>query len=199
MSQYQIFNRMYNYSGGYGRGVKEKIHDITANRFDQSFFPPEELYAKVANDYAGQYVTTMGLSSRIARDMAVDAANPTEKLPEDMTSAMLINTVPMFGWSHPPETNLPGDYQQHDQIKLYQNAFFNAYRQEQLFNDPKFFDSYMDPEKGENKNDITNKGLAAGQVYSMDGSAAGRITNFLGGERRDENYRENSVESMVAF
>lgn len=199
MSQYQIFNRMYNYSGGYGRGVKEKIHDITADRFEQSFFPPEELYAKVASDFAGQYVTTVGLQSRERRDMAIDAANPTQKLPEDQVSATLMNTVPMFAWSHPPEANLPGDYKQHDQIRLYQDAFRNAYRQEQFFTNPKYHDTYMDEQTEFSRKDPANKGLASGQVYSMDGSAAGRITNFLGGERRDENYRENSVESMVAF
>src|ERR1700684_4181257 len=105
MSQYQLFNRMYNYNGGYGHGNRDKIHDINPNRFDQTFFSIEELYAQKADDQAGQYVTTMGLASRIKRDMAIDAANPTEKLPEDMTSAILMDTVPMFAWSHPPELN----------------------------------------------------------------------------------------------
>lgn len=190
---------MYNYTGGYGRGNRDQIHDFTADRFAQSFYPPEELYAKVANDFAGQYVTTLGLESRIKRDLAIEKTNPTHKLPEDQTSAMLINQVPMFGWTHPPDVSLPGDFEQHDQIKMFQQAFFNAYKEEQRFSDPKYFDTYSDPENPASKNDISNKGLASGQVYNMDGSAAGRITNFLGGERRDESYRENSVETMVAF
>jgi len=190
---------MYNYSGGYGHGVREKIHDLVSNRFEQSFFPPEELYAKVANDQAGQYVTTLGLQSRIKRDMAIDSVNPTEKLPEDYVSAKLIDTVPMFGWSYPPDVALPQDYKAHDQVKLYQNAFFNAYRQENLFSDARFFDTYLDPENPASKNDPVDNGLGSKEVYSMDGSAAGRISNHLGGEKRDESYRENSVETMSAF
>lgn len=199
MAAYELWSRMNNYKGGYGHGIKEKIHDITANRFEQEFFGPEELYNHVANDQAGQYVTTMGLGSRVRRDMAIDAVNPKQKLPEDQTSSVLLNTVPMFAWSHPPDATLPEDFKGHDQIKLFQQSFFNAYRQEQLFNDPRFFDDYMDPENNSSKQNVSNKGLPASQVYNMDGSAAGRITNFLGGEKRDESYRENSVESMTAF
>ena len=190
---------MYNYEGSYGQAVKEKIHDILPNRFEQSFFGIEDIYNQVANDYAGQFVTTFGLPARVRRDMAQDNLNPRNKLPEDQTSAMLLNTVPMFAWSHPPNQELPEDFKAHDQIKLYQNAFFNAYRQEQLFNDPKFFDEYMDPENGDSRRNKSNKGIPADAFYNLDGSAAGKITNFLGGEKRDESYRENSIETMTAF
>ena len=203
--QYRIFNRMYNYDGGYGHGTREKIHDLVANRFEQSFYPPDELYAKIANDHAGQYVTTLGLQSRLQRDFAMDAVNPQEKLPEDMVSAKLINTVPSFGWTYPPDVTLPQDYKEHDQVKLYQNAFFNSYRQQNLYSDPQFYKDYLDPENPDSKNDPVDNGMTSNQVYSskqssnFDGSAAGRISNHLGGEKRDESYRENSVETMSAF
>lgn len=199
MTQYQLYNRLYNYRGGYGHGDRKKIHDITADRFEQNFFPPEEVYAQVANDMSGQYVTPKDVAQRIARDLSLEKVDPRHKLPEDYVSSVILNEVPPFGWSHPPDATLPGDYKQHDQIKLYQQAFYNAYRQDQFFNDPRFFDDYLDPENPNSKKDVTNKGLSSGEIYSMDGSAAGRPSNHLGGERRDESYRENSIESMVAF
>lgn len=196
MSQYDVYAPIWNYKGGYGNSTREKIHNITADRFDQSFFPIEDLYAKVANDYAGQYVTTMGLQSRIKRDMAIDAQNPREKLPEDMVSAKMMDIVPMFGWSHPPDLSTPEDFKQNDQVFLIQSAFLNAAKQEALYTDPNLFF------KQDLNTDAVGKGVPAlRQVdyFSFDGSAIGAETNLLGGEERDESYRENSVESMTAF
>ena len=185
-----------NYKGSYGCSTRDKIHDITANRFEQDFFSIEDLYGKVASDYAGQYTTSLGLQSRISRDMAIDAVNPQEKIPEDIVSAKMIDVVPMFGYSHPPDLSLPDDYKQNDQIFLLQNAFLHAAQQEALFTDPHLFF------KEDLNTDKCGKGNGPAKqvdLYRYDGSAAGRETNFLGSEMRDESYRENSVESMVAF
>lgn len=198
MSAYRLYSNEYNYKGGFGQGNREKIHDPFLDRFSQSFFDPDELYARVANDRASQFITAKGMESRSRRNYISDNINPTEKLPEDYTSSVLIDTVPMFGFSHTPQAILPGDFQPHDNVKLYQDAFFNAYKEDQKFNDPQFFDE-ASTGGGGTKGGTSNRGLASENFYNMDGSASGAISNRLGGERRDESYRENSIESMVAF
>lgn len=208
VSKYKIWSPAYNYKGSYGVSTKERIHQLSSDRFDQDFFPIEENYAKIANDFAGQYTTPLGLSGRIQRDMALDMGNPREKLPEDFVSAKLIDTIPMYGYSHPPDLSLPEDYKQNDQVALVQQAFLNAAKQEELFTNPRYFDpkSFNPKQVSQQVNDLNTDKVGQGnqpitqlEFYSMDGSAAGRETNFLGTEDSDENYRMNSIESMVAF
>jgi hypothetical protein len=194
---FRLHNRVANYKGGYMHADKKKIHEVTSNRFDQDFFGIQETYSRVASDFAGQFATVMGREDRERRDMAIDAANPKEKIPEDMVSALLIDTVPAFAWTHAPEFNLPEDYMANDQVSLVQQSFINAQKQEEMFTNP---ENQRD-NQGLNT-DKTGKGnttLTQDQFYNMDGSAAGLISNHLGGEARDESYRENSAESITAF
>lgn len=206
-TKYKIWAPVFNYKGSYGVSTKDKIHTgIDQNETD--FFPIEENYAKVARDWTSQYTTPLNLSYRIQRDMAMDMGNPKEKLPEDFVSAKLIDAVPIFGYSHPPDMSLPEDFKQNDQVLLTQQAFLNAQRQDQMFTNPNYFDKQVsesggsEPEVKELNTDKRGKGnkpLGQMEFYSMDGSAAGMESNFLGSEEGDESYRVMSIETMVAF
>lgn len=195
MTQYELWNRMCNYSGGFGHGDKKAICDIKKDRFDQEMMPTKTMYNKL-NDYSSQYVTSMGLQTRIKRDMAIDAMNPQEKIPEDLVSAQMIDVVPPFAWSHPPDFSTPQDNELNDNVKLVQQAFLNAEKQSKLYEDP---DSMKNEKYNTDKVGKGNEGMKQEQFYSMDGSAAGQISNRLASEQSDEDYRKNSVETMTAF
>ena len=192
---YQLYNRLYNYKGGYGNCDKKKASDFTISDFEKSFIPIEEQYAKIGDCCAG-LITSKGLESRIKRDLAIDAQNPQEKLPEDAASALMINTVGPFSGSYPPDLSKPQDFELNDNVRMVQQAFLNASKQQQLYESPEVMNdpSYNTDGLGKGNDPSTQT-----DVYQMDGSAAGRETNFLAGEHEDESYRKNSIETMVAF
>ncbi len=195
MTKYEVFSRLYAYNGPYGDATKEQIHSIFEDRLDQAIMGFTNDFIKTGNDSASSQITTLGLASRQKRDMAYDAINPQQKLPEDMTSARLIETVPAFGWSPGPLMSRPEDFEAKDQVNLVQMSFLHAAQQERLYTDPNLFG------KDEFKDKVENpvKPMNEIQSYSFDGSAAGYETNRLGGESRAESYRENSIEYMTAF
>lgn len=216
MSSYELYGRLNNYKSGFGQADKDKVKDLAAGKFDTMFFPIEDLYARVTDESANQ-ITTHQLSSRMKRDYAIDNQNPMEKLPEDSASAMLIDSVPMFGYTHPPNLDLPSDYEQNDQVKLIQQAYLNAQKQSELYtNEDVMKDPGFNTDKvgqgnstasqkqvlnGQRQGGPSNPGDAAGNKnqYILDGSAAGLETNHLFGEQHDEASRVTSTETMTAF
>lgn len=191
-TKYEIFDRTNNYKGGYGHADKKKVHSIDASRFEISFFPIEDLYAKLS-DHSSSMITTMGLASRERRNLAIDAQNPQEKLPEDPASALMQDAVPPFAWTTPHHNlDIPEDFELNDQVKLIQQAFLNAKRQASLYDDPQVM---QDETYNTDKVGKGNQPSRQIEVYGMEGSAAGLTTNRLD----DEPERVESIETMTAF
>lgn len=192
MSQYKLWDRLSNYSGGYGSAKKDAIMDISGNRLDQQILPLDHSHADSFRDGASSYLMSNGLQSRMRRDLALDAKNPRQELPKSEADEKMIDLIPnqidqMIPMSH------PADFEASNNVLLLQQSRVHSTDQETMFTDPKAL---------ENKNlhgDLPgrpNQGASQQEVYSFEGSAAGRQSNHLTDE--DGAYL-NSVESNLAF
>ena len=165
---------------------RQKLTDFSASRFDQMLFPEDEKGHGIATDAAQTVIDSLQLQSRQRRDLALDFFNPREELPKDVAAERIIDQIPDFT---PQILDLdhPDDYKAHDQVRLVQDARTNFMQQSNFFDNP---DARL-PGVGEEA-----RGVPASELYSLDGSAAGLVTNRLQDE--DGNY-VNSVESTQAF
>lgn len=194
-----ILDPTLHYRGGYLKANKKDIHDFTASRFDQMFFKEEQSLVNSANDFSNGLFSAMGLQKARSRDFFLDKVNPKDKLMIDTDPADTIDTIKDFGYTEMALFH-DADKKAHTQVKLVQDSLLNASRQAARYDDPQLFfdDSYNGELTGQEPRGTNlkegGKGLKKDHL-KMDGSAAGRWSNFLS----EDNYRDNSVESMVAF
>lgn len=191
MAVLPLYGKYSYYSGPLGDAKKDSMKNLSASRFDTMIFHDENQYMMPANDKAGKLILQLNYNYRLTRDMATDALNPREELPKDLVAMQLIGVPDLL---NKPMINIatPMDYEAHDQVKLVQNAILHHMEQSELYNDTKLFDR---DDLNTDKIGKGSKGITQRQLFSFDGSHAGRISNFLD----DDGYRMNSIESHAPF
>jgi len=197
----QYRDTLFDYKGGYGGAKKKDIYDFTDNiQAPWEFIPTDPQHVKQQSDGATFWLTNSGLASRYKRDFAYDKANPREELPISAVDLKQINVISNLS-EVMPDLSTPYDYAAHDQVRLYQDSIVNYTGQRDFFTDPKQFDEM---EKFEGKTQKYNteavgqatRGHSQQSLYAMDGSAAGKETNYIidkSGPKR------NSAEWIYAF
>lgn len=192
MTQYKLYDRLSNYGAGFGAAKKEAVMDISAHRLEQQIFPFDHSAEEFNKDGASSYITHAGLNSRLKRDLALDAKNPREEMEKSAADIRMIDAIPNL-IAQQPDLSHPADYEAHDQVRLLQESRAHSTEQETMFTDPKAMEK---PQINTDRQGKASKGMSQLQIYSLDGSAAGIVSNHLTDE--DGAYMD-SVESVSAF
>lgn len=191
MSLYPLYGRMSFYAGPYGDAKKDSAESWDANRLDSAIHQDDDTWVAPSNEQAEEQRKRYDYHWRINRDMATDRMNPRQELPKDVVSEQLIG-IPDLLDRPMLDLSLPEDYKAHDQVSLVQQSLMHHEMQNNLYSDMRLFDkSVLNTDKiGKKVN-----GLSQAQLYSFDGSAAGKVSNFLD----EDGYRYNSISSHSAF
>jgi hypothetical protein len=173
-SQYYLFGRFGNYSGGYGNAVKEDVMDLGGNRINQQIFGFDLNHFSESATLATDYLTTRQLDGAMKRDLAMDIKNPRQELPKNQSDIRNIEEIPRWGVDQ-IMISTKEDFGVHDQVKLLQDSTVNYLAQENLFTDPEVMGKakYNTDRVGSQPKKETQASFYYG------GSAAGRITDRL--------------------
>lgn len=191
MSKYSVFGLQMNYNGSYGKAEPDMLLNPLANRFETDIMGDELKQTVMAMHGDGDSeLRRFQLSSNQIRDMAIDAANPTEELPADFLSVMQAEIIPDFT---PVMRDLgtPEDDKSHNQVALVQQGRLNYLRQQTLYDDPKVFESNLGKE-----DQTSTMPMQASKFWEYSApSATGSITYHLD----SDGNKLGMIENTVAF
>lgn len=194
MSLANLIQPGYRYDGPYGKAKPEDILDITASRFKQEIFRDEDNRHSRQEDYVEDQILQLQLDSRQKRDLLSDSVNPREEIPKDLLDEKNIDLIPNFN-EVMVNMSLPGDDDVQDQVKLYTDSLKNYQQQRDAYSSATGIDPYNSEKDLSSGMMQSGKGTTSLAIYSYEGSAAGRMTNYLD----EDGNRLNSIDSNVAF
>lgn len=190
----RLWDRQGNYNGSLGAATKAHVYDITAAPLDQRIFSMDHSFADAFKEGATSYITDGARGYRTERDMNMDLKNPRQELPKDRAGLMAMNTIPNL-IDQKIDISTPADYEASNAVRLFQQSELNARSQDAMFTDPQAMEN---PSlAGDGRGSAPQKGLSQLEMYTFDGSAAGKPSNFLYTDQDGEYL--NSVENVVAF
>jgi hypothetical protein len=196
MLAHRLYDREGNYNGPLGAATKENLYDITAHPLDQRIFPMDHGFHEAFQDGATSWITQAGRGFRWERDMNMDVKNPREELTKDKPGLLAMDVIPnqidqKIDMSH------PADYEASNAVRLFQQSEMNGMYQEKMFTDPKALENPNSEKLSELSGSNGLKGTSQQELYSMEGSAAGKSSNHL--YLDEDGTFLNSVENLVAF
>lgn len=181
----------FNYTGSFGSSTKELNSDLTTNRFDSAILDSEWGHGNY-EDEAGMRLNQLLENSHMLRTVKLDAMNPRQLLPADVRSLKEIDRIPnMFPYQL--DITSEEDYKEQSQVSLVQDAFKNYANAQDALNPSR--DITWDQKNSSDVRGERNRGKKASEVFTPDGSAAGKTSNHLD----ETGYVLNSIESTVAF
>lgn len=193
--RYHLYDPQGNYQGPFGAATKHLIYDITAAPLDQSVFSMEKSWDKVFQEGATSWTTDGARGYRKERDMNMDLKNPRQELPKDRAGLLAMDTIPNL-IEQKIDMSHPADYEASTAVQMFQMSEMYSKAQDTLFTDPKSMENPQLRQEGPNTGK-PQQGISQLDAYGMEGSAAGRINNFLWMDE-DGAYLW-STESTVAF
>lgn len=192
----RLWDPQGNYHGTYGAATKADLYDITAHPLDQRFFTTEASWHEVFKQGATSYITDQAKAEDMATQIKVEEKNPRHELPKDKPGLLAMDTIPYLV---DQQINMatPMDYEAQSWARTFQMSEQNAQAQATLFTDPKAMENPSLVQEASGKQGAPAKGMSQLELYSMDGSAAGKISNYLYLDQ--DGAPLMSIENNVAF
>jgi len=197
MLRRRLYDPQGNYHGSFGSATKADLYDITAAPLDQRIFSIENSYHEIFKEGATSYMTDQAKSEDRATQIAQELKNPRHELPKDRTGIITMDTIP---YQIDQQINMatPMDYQASTYARMFQMSEMNAKTQDTLFTDPKAMENPALVQEGSGgRPSAAAKGMSQLELYSMDGSAAGILSNRLYLDQ--DGAPLMSIENLVAF
>lgn len=180
-----------NYGGSFGSTTKELNTDLTTNRFDSAILDSEWGHGSY-EDEAGNRLNALLQGSHMLRTVKLDNMNPRQLLPADVRSLKEIDRIPNM-MAYQLDITSEEDYKEQSRVGLVQSAFKNYMNASDALNPQR--DITWDEKNSSDVRGEKDRGKKASEVFTPDGSAAGKTSNHLD----ETGYVLNSVESTVAF